>query len=196
VGGKSTDFVYIRVSTTTGANACYNQRILDGSTLTGYVSCPVVADDKAYRSATNGVLVMLGQTPGSNSPNGKALISSIPLLGTTGATSEKTIGPSGNAPTNIDAAAGVYHNGICYFMNWTAHGGTIYRLQLPTNLDGDWSTAWLAPISVSGGPASGLFAGQGQWTKLQIVRNLGGASNAALVCVSSWSGATPVFRIQ
>jgi hypothetical protein len=195
---ESPGFDYVKLNTRTGAHNCYSQNSFGSPPpYVGNRCAPVVVDDRSLLSSKSGVLVVMHEN--SNVIH----LASIPKMGLSGQGTiwiSKT--PGGNAPVPRKRGASVYHNGAIYYMDWSSYGSTIYKLTLPADLqNGDWSNAWSVEASHGSNPAAiqslmpvGAYGGAGQWSKFNIVRDMGDG-HAALVCAAAHSGPVAVYKI-
>lgn len=197
------DFQFVRINVDPehanfGLHYCYNQASLGGTipSITGYYEAPVFIPDRAIQGAANGLFLTFD--------GGSAKVT-MQVAATAGAAAnnwiQKTYGTT-NAPTDFSGAAAVYHGGAVYVMNWTAYGAKIFKLTLPADLDnGDWSAVWSVEKEHSAAPAGvqalipvGAMSGVGQWTKFNLVRDMGDGKGA-LICASKWDGAASVYKV-
>lgn len=199
IAPQAPDLDYIRLDTTTGGHNCFEQgRLGSAPPYLGSRRAPVVIHDRAFISATNGVLLYLNE--------GSATVTflSVPLMGRNSSTpvwANKVTGPAANVPVKSDGGTAVYHDGAIYFMNWAAYGSRIFKLTLPADLNGDWSNVWSVECDHSTNPAEirslmpvGAYAGNGQWGKFNIVRDMGNGA-AALVCAAVHDGPVAVYKL-
>jgi hypothetical protein len=192
---EAPSLAYVRLDSRTGAHACFDQAKLGGGSpaYSGTRLAPCLVHDRAFKSSTNGVIVMLQQ----RSPN--VIVVSVPLLGRSTATPVwSVVTPGGNRPPlDMGGGASVYHRGAVYYMNWTEHGSRIYKLTLPADLaNGDWSNAWslVSQEGVANAPKTGIFPNDKTHTKFRIIRDMGDG-HAALVCLDDHSGPIKVFKV-
>ncbi len=128
--------------------------------------------------------------------NDKIYLFSVPLMG---APSNKPVWTerttSGSAPTingsdYTGTGYAVYYNGAIYFMDWSLHGSTIFRLPLPANLESDalvWET-----LPNTAGAVAALTGAARSYGRFNIVPMPGGA---AVVCVNSTTTKPWIYRL-
>ena len=190
---QSSDFQYLKLNTATGAHNCYNQRILGGGNPPYGVR---------WANVYIGDRTMLGQTGimawFHKGVSNRIYLMSVPLMGASaGSAIWREITTTGTGPTiNPSHFTGtgqaVYYNGAIYYMDWSLHGATIFKLPVPVDpVNGSWVWQTLTPTGSTPTDLASVWAYcHGRFSVVELATGA-----AVVVCAHSTTAKPWVYRL-